>query len=176
MRKYKDFEQAFTLLELLIVCLLISISLAVTIPSLKLPGLTDALGSDARKIISIVREVKSKAIADQQPYLLHFDTVGNTIWFEKEKADQEQKKQNEETPGDEKGAILTLSETVRIEDLLTLPEKKSDSSEVILWVSEQGYTKQTVIQLSNDDGEYLSIELAPFVTEIKLHETLFTLN
>ena len=81
----KKSEQAFTLLELLIVCLLISISLAVAIPSLRLPGLTDDLASDARKIISIVREVKSQAVANQQSYLLHFDTVANTIWFEEEK-------------------------------------------------------------------------------------------
>ena len=167
MKKNTNFEHGFTLLELLIVCLLISISLAITIPSLRLPGLTDELGADGRKLISIVREVKEKAVADRQPYLLHFDTMAKRIWFEKVNG---KKSENDNSPG------LVLADSVNLEDVLTLPAKKSDSSEITLWINEQGYSKQAVIQLSDDNGEYLSLEIAPFVSEIKLHETLFVLN
>ncbi len=168
-------EQAFTLLELLIVCFLIAISLALTIPSLQLSGLTNDLGSDARKIISLVREVKAKAIAKQTPYLLHFDISENEIWYEEEKTGTSKEKE-EDSPENSKKKGITLTEPVRLEGVLTKPENVSESSDISLWVSERGYTKQAVIQLSNAQGEYLSLEIAPFISEIKLHETLFTLN
>ena len=59
-------EAAFTLVELLVVCLLISLTLAVSVPALRDTLLTDQLKATSRKIIGAIRERREEAVRDQQ--------------------------------------------------------------------------------------------------------------
>ena len=69
----------FSLLELLVVLMLLAILVAVVIPSLGRGVATVKLNTSSREIAAAIRLARSKAVRDQQVYLLGFDLEKNEV-------------------------------------------------------------------------------------------------
>ena len=67
-------------LELLIVCLLISISLALAIPNLRRSMVTDELASGSRKIISLIKSSRARAVTSHKAFLICYDAAEGRLW------------------------------------------------------------------------------------------------
>lgn len=163
-------ESAFTLFELLVVCALISVLLALGVPTLKNTLLTDPLKTSSRHIIGLIKAVREKAIRDQQAYLISFDLVDNTIRFLKESA------KGQEDPDAEETDVLHLEKPVRILDLWTKTEGKLDDGQLTLWISKQGYIDETLIHLGNDEDEVMSILFSPFLGNVRITDSYVDLE
>lgn len=159
-------ESAFTLFELLIVCALISVMLAVAAPTLKNSLLTDPLKSSSRKVIGLIKAVREKAVRDQQAYVITFDLTENRIWYRRESA-TEAEEPDDEVPED----ALHLKQPVRIVDIRTRSGGKMDEGQPQLWVSRQGYIDETMIHLENDDDEVLTMLFSPFLGNVRITDS-----
>ena len=164
-------RRGFTLLELVIVCLLITISLAFSVPSLRQALVVDQLAASSRRVIALIREVRLLAAQEQQPYLIHFDLDRKKIWYHPDipKAEQE-KEQTASLPG------FQLSSSVRLQDIQTGTTEKKRTGTVALWINRQGYMEQTILHLADERDNVISLVISPFLSTIKAHDTYINLE
>lgn len=164
-------RQGFTLLELVIVCLLITISLAFSIPSFRQALVVDQLAASSRQVIALIREVRLLAAEEQQPYLIHFNLDRKKIWYQPDIPKPETEKEpTDSQPG------LQLPASVRLQDIQTGTAEKKQVGEVTLWINRQGYMDQTILHLADDQDNIISLVISPFLSTIKAHDTYISLE
>lgn len=152
-------DQGFTLLELLIVCLLISISLAMSVPSLRTSMVSDQLAAGSRKIISLITSCRSRAIMDHEPHLIFFDPAEQKLWYQKAS-----KKEEEAT----NHHSVTLPSGIRIEEIKQASGgSEQDPMKDGLWVSKQGYMDKTLIRLIDTKNKSINLLISPFLFTIQ---------
>jgi len=152
-------KQGFTLLELLIVCLLISISLGLSIPSLRSTLITDDLASGSRKVISLIKSARAKAVTNREPYLIFYDSAERKLWYRKANA----------ADASDAHSSITLPAGVRIEEIKQASEKSGRNPALDgLWISKQGYMDETGIQLTDKGNSILSLLISPFLPDIQV--------
>ncbi len=156
-------ERGFTLLELIVVCALIGIMLSFSVPSLRMTLFSDPLKSTARNLIGLVNGVRELAVRHQQPYLLHISEAEKRIWYEMEKSNEEEKRE------DRRGQELVLPETVNISGMWIGGVESSEDQKVI-WISKQGYIQRTRIRIEDKDGKHLNIQFFPFLDSVTVAE------
>ncbi|MCF8055894.1 MAG: prepilin-type N-terminal cleavage/methylation domain-containing protein [Desulfocapsa sp.] len=154
-------SRGFTLLELLIVCLLISISLGLSIPSLRSTLTSDDLAAGSRKVISLVKSSRAKAVTDQEAYLIFYDSAERKLWYQK--ADDEKTTDT--------SAAITLPSDVYIQDIKQAGGGSAqDTMNSGIWISREGYMDKTVIQLADMEGKSLNLVISPFLPTINVTE------
>ncbi|MEK6201736.1 MAG: prepilin-type N-terminal cleavage/methylation domain-containing protein [Desulfobulbaceae bacterium] len=164
-------QQGFTLLELLIVCLLITVSLAFSVPNLRQAMVIDQLAASSRKVIALVKEVRTLAAQEQQPYLIHFDLNGKKIWYQQDIHGLKEENEHENHhPG------IQLPPSVYLQDIQTGTAEKKTSGEVALWITKQGYMEQTILHLADDQDNIISLVLSPFLSTIKVYDSYIGLE
>lgn len=164
-------RQGFTLLELVIVCVLITISLAFSLPSFRQALVVDQLAASSRQVIALIREVRLLAAQEQQPYLIHFDLDRKKIWFQPDiPGSEEGKEQISSQPG------IEFPPSVRLQDIQTATTEKKQGGEVAIWINKQGYMEQTILHLADDRNNIISLVISPFLSTIKAHDTYVNLE
>ena len=164
-------QHGFTLLELIIVCLLITVSLAFSVPNLRQALVIDQLAANSRKVIALIKEVRNLAAQKQQPYLIYFDLDRKKIWYQQDvPASKEEKNYENPHPS------IQFPSSVRIQDLQIGTAEKKSSGEVIIWVNKQGYLEQTILHLADDQDNVISLRLSPFYSTIKAYDTYISLE
>ncbi|MBU0663648.1 MAG: prepilin-type N-terminal cleavage/methylation domain-containing protein [Proteobacteria bacterium] len=164
-------QQGFTLLELIIVCLLIAVSLAFSVPTLRQAMVIDQLAASSRKIIALIREVRVLAAQEQRPYLINFDLDRKKIWYQQDFPEsKEEKEQTSPHP------TIELPPSVRLQDILSGTADKKTSGEVTLWINKQGYMDQTVLHLADDQDNIISLVISPFFSTIKAYDSYINLE
>ncbi len=161
-------EAGFTLMELIIVCVIISLVLTISIPTLRNSLYTNELTSTARKIIGTVKELRTLAVREHKPYLLHFDIDKNYIWYEPDDGldfDDGLDIFDEEAP-----TGLQFPSDIRIEDVHAHSQGKISLGSVVLWVSKRGYMDQTAVHLSDSDDARLTLFFSPFSGSAKVYD------
>lgn len=164
-------QHGFTLLELIIVCLLITVSMAFSVPSLRQAMVIDQLAASSRKVIALIKEVRTLAAQEQQPYLVFVDLDRDKIWYQLDIPDSKEKKEIEtHQPG------IQLPPSVHFQDIQSGTPEKKTSGEVALWINRQGYMDQTILHLADDQDNIISLVLSPFLGTIKAHDTYINLE
>ncbi len=158
---YADNSPGFTLLELLIVCLLISISLGLSIPSLRSSLVSDELASGSRKVISLIKSCRAKAVTEQEAYLIFYDSANRKLWYQP--ADKEKTA--------DASSSITLPAAVSIQEIKQAG-KGNDQDAITegVWVSKEGYTDKTAIQLVDKENNRLNLLISPFLPTITITE------
>lgn len=149
-------------MELIIVCVIVSLVLTITIPTLRNSLYTNELNSTARKIIGTVKELRNLAIRGQQSYLLHLDVDKNYIWYELD--------DDSDTPDEEPLAEFQFPEDIQIDDVQTHNQGKKSFGSTILWINKRGYMDQTAVHLSDMDGTELTLFFSPFSGAAQVYE------
>lgn len=168
--QYKN-PPGFTLLELIIVCLLITVSLAFSVPRLRQTLVIDQLAASSRKVIALIKEVRQLAAQEQQPYLIYFDLDRNKIWYQQDIPESK----GEKEPGSPQPTI-ELPPSVHFQDILIGSAEKKSSGEVTLWINKQGYMEQTILHLADEQDNIISLVLSPFLSTIKAYDSYIRLE
>lgn len=164
-------QQGFTLLELIIVCLLITVSLAFSVPTLRQALVIDQLAASSRKVMALITEVRTLAAQEQQPYLIHFDLDRNRIWYQQDLPESTAaKEQVNPRP------TIQMPPSVRLQDIKTGTADRKTSGETTLWINKQGYMDQTVLHLAEDQDTIISLVFSPFFSTIKAYDTYINLE
>jgi prepilin-type N-terminal cleavage/methylation domain-containing protein len=168
----KTSSSGFTLLELIVVIALIGIMLVVSVPTLQNTLIDDRLKGTCRKIIGLVNSVRELAAREQQPYFLNIDRNENRIWYEKdvEVGAVEEEEETEETVETEGRLELNIPAEVQISEIWTRSEGEYSDDQHRIWISSKGYMDQTVLHVTDDDDNVISLHFSPFLDNVRLYD------
>jgi hypothetical protein len=161
-----QWQEGYTLFELLVVCALIATILAVTMPALTPDGYGDPLKSSARRTIALVNEVRAEARLARQPLILHVDPAAGRLWFVVVAiAEAEDEPDKRETVFELPSSVRLLGLRLGEEDLLGLPRAE-------VWISGRGYLEELQIRLGDDDGQSITLDFSPFHEVVTVSDQL----
>lgn len=159
----------FTLLELMIVMVLISLMTAIAMPGLRSTLFSDQLKSATRKILGLVSEASQEAMRKQSGYSLQFDLDQNSVSAvqgqSEEKSDQQQEGQGSALPG-----------SVRVVDIVSVHGGMQSEGKAVIRFSGKGYVDKTLIHLRADDGRDMTIMLSPFLGVTRVFDSYIDLE
>lgn len=162
-------SRGFTLIEILVVMVLISLVTAFTLPSIRTSLFSDQLKATARRLVGFVTEVSQNAVSKQSEYRISFDLEENRVWATPEAA---KSKQEEEV----KEIKLQVPESVRIVDVVSANSDKNSQGTATLYLSKKGYIDKTAIHLRSDDGRDMTIVLSPFLGVTRIFDSYIDLE
>lgn len=170
-RPYACAQRGFTLLELVIVCVLISISLALAVPTLRNSLVGDQLAAGSRKVISLVKSARSRAARDGVAQRLYFDPATREIWYQPAVEAEEREEEKDKELERQGHSAVTLPEEIRIEEIRQAggPDDSNPFTDG-LWISKQGYMDRTFIRLGDADNETIYLLIQPYLFDIQVVE------
>ena len=176
-----DAQAAFTLLEIMVVLLLVSIMMAVAIPNFRSTIIADPLKRAARQVIGVVREARQQAAESPLGCGLVIDIEAGIFALscperpEQARAelsiddDQDYGIVDEEDAPWEPVKLLTLDEPSRIRSIWNGASNRFTIGEVTLWITSDGIMEPSVINLS-DGSDELGLSIFPFITDIRIDD------
>jgi prepilin-type N-terminal cleavage/methylation domain-containing protein len=156
-------KTGFTLIELMVVMLLISIILAVAIPRFEGGFLQDPIKQFSRKMISIVRTLRSAAVQTQKQQTLIVDLNTQQLYV------ASQAMQDETEP-------VAPKKSFKLPDSLALVAVEFPSSDPITTGNAQihfypsGYSDHAFIRLESGNDDRYTFVVQPLLPKVKLFE------
>ncbi|PLX96305.1 MAG: hypothetical protein C0621_02180 [Desulfuromonas sp.] len=156
-------QQGFTLVELAVVILLISLFAVVTLPVLDRVGKGDMTRS-ARRLAGMVKYLYNESALSGLEHRLHFNLDerscrGEVVSASGEVTELEGVGRGGEFKGD-----------VKILDIAISGREQTTSGEVTAEILPIGWLPETVIHLGNEAGEKLTLRLNPFTGSTEVYE------
>ena len=155
-------QRGFTLVELAVVILLISITLVFALPRLPESPLIDPNGAAARWIILNVRNLKERAVREQTQFTLHVGIDGNRFWITHEAMSEEDRQQAEE-----KG--YRLPGGMRVEDVQYPDSSRLMSGQADIAFYKKGYSDRVMLHIADGDDK-MSFQIEPFLSRVKVYD------
>ena len=155
-------RRGFTLVELAVVILLISITLVFAAPRLPDSPLNDPTGVTGRWIILNVRELKERAVREQLQFTLHVSIDGRRFWITHEAMSAEERQQAQDTgyrlPGGIRVAAVEYPDASR---------QLSGQADIAFY--EKGYSDRVMLHIA-DGEDSMSFQIEPFLPHVKVHD------
>lgn len=153
----------FTLIELVVVMLLITIILGVAIPRFETDVLQDPTKKLSRWMISTVKNLRGLAIQKQVRQMLVVDFDSNRLYTSSEDMSEEALAAASEN-------AYELPDGLRVVDVLFPNEERTGSGTVDINFYPAGFSDQVVIRLENSQAERFSYLIEPLLPKIKIFE------
>lgn len=177
-------SRGFTLLEIMVVMVLLTMVTAFVMPGLRSALFTDQLKATARKLTGLVAETGQEAIRSQSEQLLHFDLERNLVWTSSEKKVDKDKDPDavwDTTPvWDEDAALqaqhLAIPDSVRVVDISSVAGGKRSTGTTTVRFSTKGYVDKTLIHLRDDEGRDLTLILSPFLAVTRIRDSYMEID
>ncbi len=148
--------EGFTLLELIVVILLLSILLGFAIPAFRAGGVAGSKDGAARELLHSIKKLKIAALNRQSIHKLHLDLSGNRMWVTRE-----DKAANQATPSPQSERIL--AKDIRIAHVRFPDNREVRSGEVVIAFYPQGYSDRAVIRLIDRSRTYTDLVVEAFL-------------
>jgi general secretion pathway protein H len=157
-------NQAFTLIELIVVMALISILLFFSIPRLDINIFSDDNRNFSTWIIFTVKSLKEKAQQDGVRYVLYVDMDNDLMW-----SGLETKPETEETPSKDNQYKLPEGMQVLDVEFPGMEQKTSGIAEIYFYP--KGYSDKALIHIQDKDHNRNSYVIEPFLSEVKTYDS-----
>lgn len=167
--EHKTSPAGFTLVELIVVMVLITMMTAFAIPKIRSSLFTDQLRATARKFIGLVSEIGQDARSKRTGVVLRFDrkqhlfTTAPAAGIMKDDTVKRYPK-------------VRVSESVQVVDISTVHGGKKTLGELVILFSPRGYVDKTVVHFRDDSGDELSVILSPFLGVTRVLEGYVSLD
>jgi len=162
-RTYGFNGQGFTLIELMVVMLLITIVLAVAIPRFDAAPFQDPGKKLSRWTINAVRHLRATALQKQQTQALVVDLSNQRMWMINEDMSEEQ-----QAAAAEKG--FALDGSIRIVDAQYRNQESVNTGTLEIRFYPAGYSDQVLLHIENEDAERTSYLIEPLLPKLKMVE------
>lgn len=162
-RRPYAWSNGFTLIELMVVMLLISILLAVAIPRFEGGILQDPTKKVTRSMIHRVRALRGDAVKQQQIQTLVVDLDNQRFWMANAAMDEQALAAAMEKAFD-------LPDSVRFVQILFRHRDPVTSGQAPIYFYPAGYSDHTVVHFENDNQDRFSYIVEPLLPKVKLLE------
>ena len=153
----------FTLIELIVVISLISLILFIAIPRFQSTVFTDNTKKTSRWIVGKVQSLKTRAVRDQNLYVLHVSLDANKLWVS-DGLMSEEELENAELQG------YKLPDDVRLIDVEYPQNKIIALGTADIRFYQKGYSDKALIHIENSDSKQLSFLIKPFLQRVKMFQ------
>jgi len=145
-------KNGFTLVEIVVVMVLISLFMVLSIPLFSNIG-TSSLGTSARRLSGTIKYLYNESVISGREYRLVYDLDRGTY-----------RAQILETSGElvdapDQGRQAALKGTVRFRDLQLPGRGKFSMGEVTTRIHPSGWVEETIIHLGDGDSEVLTLRV-----------------
>jgi prepilin-type N-terminal cleavage/methylation domain-containing protein len=154
----------FTLLELMVVMLLISIVMAIAIPKFSGGAFQDPVKKLSRWMINTVRTLRSAAIQQQKTQSLVIDLSNRRMWLVNDAMDEEA------AQAAASNKAMSLPDAVRYMDVQFPNQERISSGTTEVRFYPAGYSDQVLIHLETDDAEKLTYLVEPLLPKVKIFD------
>jgi len=165
-------ERGFTLMELVVVMVLLSLMTVFAVPKIRTSLFSDQLKATARQVIGLINATGQAARSDHQPYLLIFD--GDTRMFRVQAENN-----TKEKPVEKQAQMIRpvhVPDGIRVADFTSVHGGTKNSGELQMRFSKKGYVDKTLIHFSDESGRELTLALSPFLGVSRLYDSYLTLE
>lgn len=166
-KSHKHSIGGFTLIELMVVLLLITIVFSVTIPKMDTTIIQDPRKKTTRWLKNTARELRSAAIEKQIVQIMVVNLDLNRLWVTNEMMDEEAKYEAAENGFRIPSAIHMIEVQFPAKDRIG-----GGQAEIKFYPA--GYSEHATINLENDDAERFSFTVEPLIPKIKVLEEWVT--
>ncbi|MCP4683153.1 MAG: prepilin-type N-terminal cleavage/methylation domain-containing protein [Desulfobacterales bacterium] len=156
-------KKGYTLIELVVVVLLIGMTMGLTIPRFRQAVLTDPLKGATRKMVGIIKGIRSEAIQRHKVYSLYFDLESDLFWIEPDDIGEEERELV-------RSKAASLPGDVRVRDVRINGKGKKTVGEAAIRFNEKGYIQGSLIHLNSADGREFTLMLSPFLGKVKVFD------
>ena len=156
-------SRGFTLIELMVVMLLITIMFAVTIPRLDGAILQDPRKKTTRWLMSTVSALRAAAIEKQKSQILVLNLDENRLWT----TDAEMDEKGQSVAAEK---AFALPGGIRIMEVQFPGKKRVGSGNATVVFYPGGYSDQAAINLESGDAERFAYRVEPLLPKIKVVE------
>jgi prepilin-type N-terminal cleavage/methylation domain-containing protein len=156
------FQQGFTLIEIAVVILLISIMLLVAVPRLPDSPLTDQTRKTKRWVILKVQDLKERAVRDQKTYTLHVGIDSKRLWVTSADMTEESLEQAEKN-------AFKLDGELRVLGVEYPEDQKVESGRAAINFYAKGYSDRAIIHMTDNETRF-SFQIEPFLSNVKMHD------
>jgi len=146
----------FTLLELIVVILLLTILLGFAIPAFKGSILTGSQESVARELMSAVKKLKIAALRRQSVHTLHLNLDQGRLWVTQEKTADDQGEAARQSEWD-------LPDNTRIAQVRFPGDREVHSGTVEIRFYPQGYSDRAIVRLAGDGKKHTDLVIEAFL-------------
>jgi prepilin-type N-terminal cleavage/methylation domain-containing protein len=153
----------FTLIELMVVMLLITILLAVAIPRFGANPFQEPVKKASRWTINTVRDLRGAAVQQHKQQSLVLDLNRHRMWAVHEEMDEEARIQAAE-------AAYKLPAALRIASVQFPDKERFSAGTVEIHFYPAGHSDKAVIHLETDNAERYSWVLEPLLPKVRVHE------
>ena len=154
----------FTLLELMVVMLLVSIVLAISIPKFGGGAFQDPVKKLSRWMINTVRTLRSTAIQQQKTQSLVIDLSNRRMWIVNEAMD-------EKTAQDAaSNSPFSIPDVVQRMDVQFPQQERISTGTTEVRFYPSGYSDQVLIHLETDDDEKITYMVEPLLPKVKIFD------
>jgi prepilin-type N-terminal cleavage/methylation domain-containing protein len=161
-------NRGFTLIELMVVMLLISIVLAVVIPRFDGGPFQDPMKKFSRWMINTVRHLRSAAVQKQKIQTMVVDLGSQRIWFTSGESSADDG--SEDAAVAQKNAYA-IDKSMHITNI-QFPKKDPVASGIVeIRFYPEGFSDQVLIHLEDNDAERRSFLLEPLLPKVKIFDT-----
>jgi prepilin-type N-terminal cleavage/methylation domain-containing protein len=155
-------KRGFTLIEIAVVILLISIMLLVAVPRLPDSPLTDQTRKTKRWVILKVKDLRDQAVRDQKIFILNVGLESNRLWATNDGMAEE----SLQTAVDDG---LALSGDLKLRDVEYPGDHKIDSGLAEIRFFPKGFSDRAIIHMDDGDQSY-SFQIEPFLSTVKVYD------
>lgn len=157
-------ETGFTLIELIVVMVLVSIMLLVAVPNFSAFLFSDNADKVVRWITIKTKFLKERSVIEQKQYVLNVDLDANRLWISDDSVDSDEAVLEAQKNG------YDLPENITLLDV-TYPGRGTVTSETAaINFYQKGYSDRAVIHLADHDEKKITIVIESFLPDVKFHE------
>ena len=171
-RIYFNKNQAFTLIELIVVISFISILLAFAIPRLDNSFFFNNKRKLSSWILLNVKSLKEKAVREQINNILVVDIDNNQMWTSSKpvSAVPSESSESGDAPEMPRGNEYKLPDGFRLMDVEFLNNEKITSGIADINFYGQGYSDKALIHIEDKDDNRFSYLIEPFLLHVRIEE------
>lgn len=156
-------KRGFTLIELMVVMLLVSIILAVAIPRFESAPFQDPEKKLTRWMINAVRYLRASAIQKQTVQALVVDLSEQRMWMT-----HEQMSEDQQEAAVKKG--FTLDRSMRMVNAQYPDQERINTGTIEIRFYPAGYSDRVLIHLEGENAQRISFLLEPLLPKVKIVE------
>ena len=156
-------QMGYTLVELIVVICVLGLMLGFTLPKVEEVVVADPFQKTSRTLLTLIRNLKQAAVADQKTYLLNIDLHRNRIWETEETMTEEVAKQIEEK-------AIQLAKGVWFSKVTVAGEDTATAGIARVRFYPKGYSDPAEIGLEDGKRQRRTFIVEPFLSEVRMVE------